>query len=122
MDMRVVFESLRPGVQDGEEANPSSQPFRIGGHFEKGFGHRPKQNSINDPRVLKGQRSQLMRQREDDVAIRNLCARAQVRYVVLPKMLCRITEPLWNQAPSADEDHITWSQATPSLGCPNHNE
>src|ERR1700682_618097 len=71
MDMRVVFEPLSPGVQDGEEANPGSQPFRIGGHFEKGFGHGPKQNSINDPRVLKRQRSQFMRQREDDVAIRN---------------------------------------------------
>ncbi len=71
MDMRVVFDPLRPGVQDGEESNPGSQPFRIGGHFEKGFGHSSKQNSINDPRVLKRQRSQFMRQREDDVAIRN---------------------------------------------------
>ena len=69
MDMRVVFEPLRPGVQDGEEANPGAQSFRIGSHFEKGFGHRAKQNSINDPRVLKRQRRQFMRQREDYVAI-----------------------------------------------------
>jgi len=71
MDMRVVFEPLGPGVQDSEKTNPGSQPFRIGGHLEKGFGHSTKQKSINDPRVLKCQRSEFMRQREDHVAIRN---------------------------------------------------
>jgi hypothetical protein len=34
-------------------------------------------------------------------------------YVFLRKMLRRIIRPLWNQSPSADEDHITWRQATP---------
>jgi hypothetical protein len=34
-------------------------------------------------------------------------------YVLLPQMLRRIIKPLWNQSPSADEDHITWPQATP---------
>ena len=58
MDMRVVFEPLCPGVQDGEEADSGSQPFWIGGHFGKRFGYGTKQDSVNDPRILKRQRSQ----------------------------------------------------------------
>jgi hypothetical protein len=42
MDMRVVFEPLSPSVQDGEKANPGSQPFWIGRHFEERFGHSAK--------------------------------------------------------------------------------
>src|SRR5215467_6004695 len=30
-------------------------------------------------------------------------------------------EHLWNQLLSADEDHITWHQATRSRACENHN-
>ena len=71
MDMRVVFEPLCPGVQDGEEGDSGSQPFWIGGHFGKRFGYGTKQDSVNDPRILKRQRSQFTRQREDDVAIWN---------------------------------------------------
>src|SRR5690242_2796873 len=69
--MRVVFDSLGPGVQNGQESNPSSQSFRIGGHFGKGFGDCAKQNSINHTRVLKRQRGQFVGQREDHVTIWN---------------------------------------------------
>lgn len=69
--MRVVFELLCPGVQNGEKADPGAHPFRIGGHLGKGFGHGTKQNSVNDLRILKRQRSQFAKQGEDDMAIRN---------------------------------------------------
>ena len=53
------------------EIQSGLQAFWIGSHLQKRFGHSPKENSINDLRVLQSQRSQFPRQGKDDVTIGN---------------------------------------------------
>ena len=52
VDVGMVFQSLRPSMQNGEETQSGSQPFRIGSHFQKRLRHGTKQNAVNDPRIL----------------------------------------------------------------------
>ena len=66
-----MLESLTPGVQHGQKAQPGSQPFGIGGHFQKGLGYGAQQNAINDSRILQGEGGHFVRQREDNVRIRD---------------------------------------------------
>ena len=67
----MMLESLTPGVQHGQKAQPGSQPFGIGGHFQKSLGYGAQQNAINDTRILQGEGGHFVRQREDDVSIRD---------------------------------------------------
>jgi hypothetical protein len=52
MDMWMMLQALRPGVQHSQEPDLGSKPFRIGSQFEQRFGRRTKQNCIGDLRVL----------------------------------------------------------------------
>ena len=38
MDVVMAQQVLTPGMQDGEKSDLSTEPFRIGGHFEQGLG------------------------------------------------------------------------------------
>jgi len=49
-------------MENGQEAYFGSQTFGIGGHFQKSLGYRSEQASIDDCRVLQGERRQLVRQ------------------------------------------------------------
>jgi hypothetical protein len=52
MDVRVMLEPLSPGMQDCEETDPRSQPFRIRCHFQQGLSNGAKQDCVNGARVL----------------------------------------------------------------------
>lgn len=69
--MRMVFQSLIPGVQDGEKSDTHAEPFRIGRHFGKGLGDGVEQDPVDNPRILKSERRQLMGQREDHMSVGN---------------------------------------------------
>ena len=71
MHVGMVLQSLSPGMENGQEAYFGSQTFGIGGHFQKSLGYRSEQASIDDCRVLQGERRQLVRQGEDHMTIRN---------------------------------------------------
>ncbi len=64
--MRVLRQRLPPGVQDGDAANLGAEPMRIGGERDHGLGGGFEQDRINDGLVLKGDRGDRRRQREDD--------------------------------------------------------
>ena len=71
MQMGMVLQSLSPGMQNGQEAQFGSQTFGVGGQLQQRLGYGPEQDSIDDSRVLQGQRRQFMRQGEDHMAIGN---------------------------------------------------
>jgi hypothetical protein len=56
VDMGMVFQSLIPGVQDGEESDAHAEPFGVGRDLGERFGNGAEQNAIDDPWVLQGQR------------------------------------------------------------------
>src|ERR1035441_2258200 len=57
-------------MQDAEEPNLSTEVFGIPGDLEQSFGAGAKQKAVDFTLVLQRQRSQLMRQCEDDVDVR----------------------------------------------------
>jgi len=71
VDVRVVFQSLIPGVEDGEKPDARAEPLWIGSHFGEGFGDGAEQDAVDDSRILKSQGRQLMREREDHMSVRN---------------------------------------------------
>jgi hypothetical protein len=68
--MRMVLEVLAPGVQDGSDADVSTQVLAIGGNGREGLGRSFKQQSIDLGLVLKGNRTDRARKREHHVKIR----------------------------------------------------
>src|SRR5664279_4656933 len=71
MHMRMMQESLPPGVQNSEKPDLGAQMLGIGGDLQKGLGHRPKQQAINQSLVLQGHGSQDMGQGEYHMVVRN---------------------------------------------------
>ena len=69
VEMGVVMQVLAPGVEDTEEADAGPEMFRVGGNREQGLGSRTEKKVIKDPRILQGERSQFVRQCEDDVEV-----------------------------------------------------
>ncbi len=67
--MRVQEQVLTPGVQHGEETDLSAQMLGIGGDGEQGFGTDLEQEVVEDLLILQGERSKLMREREDDMEV-----------------------------------------------------
>src|SRR5579863_8339985 len=58
-------------MQDAEEPNLSTEMFGIGGDLEQSLGAGAKQKAIDFTLVLQRQRSQLMRQCEDNMDVRH---------------------------------------------------
>ena len=63
---------LSPTVEDGKEADFSSQMFGISSDGGQGLGRSSKQNAVNEIFVLIGNGGDLFGDREDDVKIMRL--------------------------------------------------
>ena len=75
--MRVMFEVLAPGVQDGQEADLGPEVLRIGGDLLQGLGGGAEQEAVDLPRVLQGDRTERRRERKDHVKVLD---RQQLRF------------------------------------------
>lgn len=62
-------EVLSPGVQERETAKLRAQVFRVPGERLQGFGSGTEQHPVDDAAILKRQRSELVREREDDMEV-----------------------------------------------------
>jgi hypothetical protein len=69
MDVRVVGHCRAPAVEHGGGADASAEMPGIGGDRQQRLGGRAEQQVVDDRLVLVGDRSDLGRQREDDVEI-----------------------------------------------------
>ena len=65
----MMDQRLAPGMQDGEEPDPSAEMFRIQGDFLERSTHSTKQETVDDAWVLERQRCEGLRHREDDVRV-----------------------------------------------------
>jgi len=50
--MRVMQHFLTPGVEHGQIADVRAEPARVGGNGQQSFRNGPKQQAINQPRIL----------------------------------------------------------------------
>jgi hypothetical protein len=64
-------QSLIPGMEDRQKAEPCPEMFRIGRDGQQCLGGRPEEQIVKHAGVLPRQRDQLMRQRENDMRVRN---------------------------------------------------
>src|SRR3990172_6408719 len=71
VDVWVVEQVLAPGVEHAEETDLSAQMFRISGDLQESRSAGSKQQGIQKPLVVEGQRSQRVRKREDHMYIGN---------------------------------------------------
>jgi hypothetical protein len=53
MQMRMMDQSLAPGVKNGEEADFGAEVFGVGGDKPQGFGGGAEENAVDGPLVLK---------------------------------------------------------------------
>ena len=52
MQMRMMPQSLAPGVQHGQETNLSAEVFRVCGNSAQGLGGGGEQQVVNDSLIL----------------------------------------------------------------------
>jgi len=69
MHMGMMQQILPPRMQDCDEADFGTQVLRIGGDREHGFGAGAKQQIVERPLVLQGERGDEFGKREDDMEI-----------------------------------------------------
>ena len=69
VQVRVMHQSLAPGVQHGDEADLGAQVLGIGGDRAQGLGGGAEQDVVDDGLVLVGDRRDLLRHGEDDVEV-----------------------------------------------------
>ena len=69
VDMRMMLQTLIPGMEHAEEADLRAQMPWIAGDLQQGLGAGVKQQVVDQPFVLQCERGQFPRQREDDVDI-----------------------------------------------------
>src|SRR5262249_37165716 len=67
MDMRMADERLSPRVQDAEESDPGAEVRRIGSDLEERRRAGAEQEGIEVRRIASAQRTERVRQREDDM-------------------------------------------------------
>src|ERR1700731_2700950 len=67
VDMRMMLQSLIPGVEHAEEANLGSQVPGIAGDLQQSCSAGVKQQVIDQPFILQWERSEFPRECEDDV-------------------------------------------------------
>src|SRR3954451_8412362 len=78
MKVRVVLESLPPGVEHTEETNLRAQMLGIGRDLQQGFGAGLKEQLVDDLLIVERQPREFMRQGEHHVEI------ADVQQFLLP--------------------------------------
>ena len=71
VQVRMRTHLLVPGVQHRQEADLGSDPARIGGQGEQGFGGCLEEHAIHHAGILKGQPRKLVWQREGDRRVGN---------------------------------------------------
>ena len=71
MNVRMVRQRLAPSVQNGEAANPRSEPAVIGGQRGHGLDHGLEQDRMDGALILEGDGRDRRGQREYDVEIGN---------------------------------------------------
>src|SRR5215813_11710040 len=69
MDVRMMIESLAPGMQYAEKANLGAEMVGISRNLQHGLGAGSKQQGINDFLVVQCEPGKLMRQSEDDMEV-----------------------------------------------------
>ena len=72
MHVQVASQVLRPGVQHQREGADAAQPARVGGELGERGGRALHQRVVDPARVHRGQRVELVRQREHQVAVRHV--------------------------------------------------
>ena len=71
MHMEVAAQILRPGVQHQREGADAAEPARVGGELAERRGHALHQRVVHPARMELRQVVELVRQREDQVAVRH---------------------------------------------------
>jgi hypothetical protein len=69
VDMGMMLQSLIPGMEHAEEADPSAKMPWITSDLKQGVSAGVKEQVVDEPLVLQGERSQLSRQSEDGMYI-----------------------------------------------------
>ena len=69
VNMRMMLESLVPGMEHAEEADLGTEVTRIASDLQQSGSAGVKQQGIDQPFILQGERSEFPRQREDDVHV-----------------------------------------------------
>ena len=69
MQVRMMSQVLRPGVQYRQHADASAQMAGIGGDLEQGLGSGPKQQAVKGSLVAQCEWRQLLRHGEDDMGV-----------------------------------------------------
>ena len=98
MDVGVVGHCRAPAVEHGGGADASAEMPGIGGDRQQRLGGRAEQQVVDDRLVLVGDRSDLGRQREDDVEVAD---RQQIGLAGGKPIPCRRTLTLWAMAVAA---------------------
>ena len=80
VNMGMMLQSLIPGVEHAEEADLRTQVPRVASDFEQCGGTGAEQQTIDEPLVLKRNRSQFTRQREDGM---HIARRQQLAFALL---------------------------------------
>ena len=65
----VVLEVLAPGMEHCQEADVGPEVFGIGGDLLQGLGRGPKQDVVDNPLILQGNRGKRCRESEHHVKI-----------------------------------------------------
>jgi len=71
VEVDVLGERLAPGVEDGRDADGPTEVAGVAPEGQKGVGHGAKQEVVDDARIPLGERIERMREREDDVKVRD---------------------------------------------------
>lgn len=71
VDMGMMLKVLSPGMEHAEKTDIRSQVLRIASQFEHGRGTGAVEQIVEQPLVLQCKSGEFMRQREDDVEVRN---------------------------------------------------
>ena len=69
VDMRMKLQSLIPTMEHAEETDLGSKMSRIASNLKQGLGAGMKEQVVDEPFVLQGERGQFARQREDGMDI-----------------------------------------------------
>ena len=71
VQMEMLREILSPRVQNRGDADRAAKVPRVTTEGEQGVGGRAKEQRVDHPRIALGERVEIVRQREDDVEVRN---------------------------------------------------
>ena len=71
VQMQVLRERLSPRVQDGGDSDRAAEMPRIASEGEQRVGGRAEEQRVDHPRIALRERVEIVRQREDDVEIRD---------------------------------------------------